>query len=46
MNTDNLLFISLGGVGQIGMNVNLYHFKGKWVVIDFGAGFADESMPE
>ncbi|WP_078399972.1 ribonuclease J [Ehrlichia ruminantium] len=45
MNIDNLLFIPLGGVGQIGMNVNLYHFKGKWVIIDFGAGFADDNMP-
>ncbi|WDM85536.1 ribonuclease J [Ehrlichia sp. JZT12] len=45
MNTDDLLFVPLGGVGQIGMNVNLYHFKGKWIIIDFGAGFADDNMP-
>ena len=45
MNTDDLLFVPLGGVGQIGMNVNLYHLNSKWIIIDFGAGFADDSMP-
>ncbi|AHX04883.1 ribonuclease J [Ehrlichia japonica] len=45
MNTDDLLFVPLGGVGQIGMNVNLYHLNGKWIIIDFGAGFADDNMP-
>ncbi|ABD45297.1 metallo-beta-lactamase superfamily protein [Ehrlichia chaffeensis str. Liberty] len=45
MNTDDLLFTPLGGVGQIGMNVNLYHLNGKWIIIDFGAGFADDNMP-
>lgn len=45
MNTKDLLFLPLGGVGQIGMNVNLYHLDGKWIIIDFGAGFADDNMP-
>lgn len=38
---DNLMFLPLGGSGEIGMNVNLYHLDGKWMMIDLGAGFAD-----
>ena len=42
---DNFLFIPLGGSGEIGMNVNLYYLDGKWLMIDLGAGFADEALP-
>lgn len=42
---DELLFLPLGGSNEIGMNVNLYHYKGKWLMIDLGAGFADERFP-
>lgn len=42
---DNLLFIPLGGVNEIGINVNLYHYKGKWIMVDCGSGFADENFP-
>ncbi|MEQ9116338.1 MAG: ribonuclease J [Rickettsiales bacterium] len=42
---DELLFIPLGGAGEIGMNFNLYHHKGKWIIVDCGAGFAEEYMP-
>lgn len=42
---DDLLFLPLGGAGEIGMNVNLYHYKGKWIMFDLGAGFADDTMP-
>lgn len=41
----DLLFIPLGGAKEIGMNLNLYYFKGKWLIVDFGAGFADENLP-
>lgn len=41
---DNLLFVPLGGSGEIGMNVNLYHLDGKWIMIDLGAGFADQDQ--
>ncbi|QXK92175.1 ribonuclease J [Neoehrlichia mikurensis] len=45
-NADSFLFIPLGGVGKIGMNVTLYHFQEKWIMVDLGAGFADtEIMP-
>ena len=42
---DQLLFIPLGGVGEIGMNAYLYHYKGSWILIDVGIGFADYRMP-
>jgi ribonuclease J len=42
---DNLLFIPLGGSNEIGINVNLYHFKGKFIIVDCGSGFADEYLP-
>jgi ribonuclease J len=38
----DLLFIPLGGSGEIGMNVNLYHLDGKWLMVDCGLGFADD----
>jgi len=42
---DNLLFIPLGGSNEIGINVNLYHYKGKWIMVDCGSGFADDHLP-
>ena len=36
----DLLFLPLGGANEIGMNVNLYHLDGKWLMVDLGAGFA------
>ncbi len=40
-----LLFLPLGGAGEIGMNLNLYGFGGKWIMVDCGITFADDSMP-
>ncbi|QOD37932.1 ribonuclease J [Candidatus Wolbachia massiliensis] len=45
INKNEFLFLPLGGVGRIGMNVSLYHYQGKWIMIDLGIGFADETMP-
>ncbi|MGI4776375.1 MAG: ribonuclease J [Janthinobacterium lividum] len=42
---NQLLFLPLGGCNEIGINVNLYHFKGKWIMVDCGSGFADEYLP-
>jgi ribonuclease J len=42
---DELLFVPLGGAGEIGMNFNLYQYKGKWLIVDCGAGFAEDYMP-
>ncbi len=42
---DQLLFVPLGGCNEIGMNLNLYHYQGKWLIADMGIGFADEYYP-
>jgi ribonuclease J len=42
---DELSFLALGGVGEIGMNMALYGFKGAWLMIDCGITFADDTMP-
>ena len=41
---DNLYFLPLGGSGEIGMNCNLYHFKGKWIMIDLGVMFSNSDI--
>ena len=40
-----LLFLALGGSGEIGMNVNLYGCEGKWLMVDLGLTFADPYYP-
>jgi ribonuclease J len=40
-----LLFLALGGSGEIGMNVNLYGCNGKWLMVDLGMTFADAHYP-
>lgn len=40
-----MLFLALGGSGEIGMNVNLYGCEGKWVMADLGLTFADPAYP-
>ena len=42
---NELLFLALGGSGEIGMNVNLYGTQGKWVMVDLGITFADPAFP-
>lgn len=42
---DDLLFLPLGGANEIGMNLNLYRYKGKWLIIDLGIGFAGDHLP-
>ena len=46
---EELLFCPLGGSGEIGMNMNLYAYgkedNQKWIVIDMGVTFADDSIP-
>jgi ribonuclease J len=44
-NKDNFYFVPLGGSNEIGMNLNLYHVDGKWLIIDMGIGFVDEHFP-
>jgi ribonuclease J len=41
-----LLFVPLGGTGEIGMNFNLYGCDGAWLAVDCGMGFAGPEAPE
>jgi ribonuclease J len=40
-----LVFLPLGGVGEIGMNLGLYGYGGKWLMVDLGITFGDETTP-
>ena len=46
---EELLFCPLGGSGEIGGNMNLYAYgkedDQKWIIVDMGVSFADESVP-
>ena len=42
---DELMFLPLGGAGEIGMNLNLYGHAGQWLMVDLGVSFGDDSMP-
>ena len=42
---EELLFVALGGSGEIGMNVNLYGCRGQWLMVDLGLTFADPTYP-
>jgi len=39
---DALFFVPLGGAGEIGMNLNLYGYRGQWLIVDCGVTFGDE----
>jgi ribonuclease J len=43
--TDGITFLPLGGCGQFGANFNLYGYDGKWIAIDCGIAFADDTLP-
>jgi ribonuclease J len=47
MNYDpgDLLWLPLGGAGEIGMNLSLYGHGGKWLMVDCGITFSDDRMP-
>jgi ribonuclease J len=45
MTAEELLFVPLGGAGEIGMNMSLYGYKNRWLMIDMGIGFGDDTMP-
>lgn len=42
---NELWFVPLGGSGEIGMNLNLYGCEGKWIIVDMGVSFGDDSVP-
>ena len=39
-----LYFLPLGGSGEIGMNLNLYRYRGKWLMVDLGVTFGEGSF--
>jgi ribonuclease J len=39
---DALYFLALGGSGEIGMNFNLYGYRGQWLIVDCGVTFGEE----
>ena len=49
MSDEELIFCPLGGSGEIGGNMNLYAYGNnenkKWVIVDTGVSFADDSIP-
>jgi ribonuclease J len=45
MESQELLFVPLGGAGEIGLNLNLYGLDGQWLMVDLGISFADETLP-
>lgn len=46
---DELVFVPLGGAGEIGMNLNLYGFgppgDETWLMVDLGVTFSDGDLP-
>ncbi len=48
-NTDQIVFLPLGGLGEIGMNAALYGFgregQRKWLLVDCGVSFAGPEAP-
>ena len=40
---NELIFIPIGGSEEIGMNANLYHYNDRWILIDLGISFPDET---
>ncbi len=46
---DELVFLPLGGSGEIGMNLNLYGYgpeeDRRWIIVDLGVTFGDDRTP-
>ncbi len=46
---DELVFLPLGGSGEIGMNLNLYGYgpedERRWIMVDLGVTFGDDRTP-
>src|ERR1700745_403694 len=50
MAQNELVFASLGGIGEIGMNLSIYGFgddrRRQWIIVDCGVSFAaEEQLP-
>lgn len=42
---EGLVYLPLGGAGEIGMNFYLYGCKGKWIAVECGVTFGNETTP-
>lgn len=42
---EKITFLPLGGCGEFGVNLNLFGHNDQWLMVDFGMGFADDSLP-
>jgi ribonuclease J len=49
MKKEEFIFCPLGGSGEIGMNMNLFAYGNpgnrKWIIVDIGVTFADDTIP-
>lgn len=45
MDKGALYYVPLGGVGEIGMNLSLYGYGGRWLMVDLGISFGDDTTP-
>ncbi|WP_135078010.1 ribonuclease J [Terasakiella sp. SH-1] len=49
MTKQELIFVPLGGAGEIGMNLNLYGYgkpeEEDWLIVDYGITFGDDTTP-
>lgn len=45
MKPEAIYVVPLGGCGMFGANMTLYGHQGKWIMVDCGMGFADDTMP-
>ncbi len=43
--SEELVFLPLGGCGEIGMNMGLYGYDGSWLLVDCGVTFGDDLTP-
>lgn len=45
MTGKELLFVPLGGAGEIGMNLNVFGYDDQWIVVDLGVSFGTPALP-
>ncbi len=42
---EDFVFVPLGGATGVGMNFFAYGYRGKWLLVDCGIGFAGDDLP-
>ncbi len=42
---EGLVYVPIGGAGEIGMNMYAYGCRGKWIVVECGITFGNETTP-